>query len=244
MKVLGVIPSRYNSSRFPGKPLIDILGKSMIQRVYERVKEAQLFSRVIVATDDERIFNHVMAFGGEAMMTSDDHQSGSDRCVEVLEKYQDFDVVVNIQGDEPLVDPDQLKTLISAFANPGVEIATLATHKIIPEDIQNPNRVKVVVDKIGHALYFSRSPIPFDLVSNNYPFLKHIGVYAFRSDVLLSIKNLEHSLLTQTESLEQLNWMYHGFKIKVKFTEIESPNIDVPEDLDFVIQKIKANKRS
>lgn len=244
MKVLGVIPSRYNSSRFPGKPLIDILGKSMIQRVYERVKEAQLFNKVIVATDDERIFNHVMAFGGESMMTADTHQSGTDRCVEVLEKYQDFDVVVNIQGDEPLVNPEQLITLVSAFSNPDVEIATLATHRIKTEDIQNPNRVKVVVDKIGHALYFSRSPIPFDLVSNNYPFLKHIGVYAFRSDVLLSIKNLEHSLLTQTESLEQLNWMYHGFKIKVKLTEIESPNVDVPEDLEFVIQKIKANIES
>lgn len=238
MKVLAIIPSRYESSRFPGKPLIDLAGKTMIQRVYEGVANSNLFSEVVVATDDERIAKNVSSFGGNYMMTAEEHRSGTDRCGEVIKKYSDFDVVVNIQGDEPLVDVEQLKILISAFSDESVEIATIASPKIAVEDIQNSNRVKVVVDEKSDALYFSRSPIPFKMSDEAYPFLRHIGLYAYRKNVLAELVGLQQTKLEKTESLEQLRWMYYGYKIRVQITEIETPNIDVPSDVENVLRII------
>ena len=236
MKVLGVIPARYGSSRFPGKPLIDLKGKSMIQRVYEGAKQCTLFEEVVVATDDQRIFDAVLMFGGKAMMTSRSHPSGTDRCAEVAKTYPQMDVVVNIQGDEPLVDFRQLEQLIKAFDDRETQIATLGNKSVSMDDLLNPNRIKIVVNKAAEAIYFSRSPIPNfhhakqDPLSS-YPYLRHIGLYAYRSTILSELTALEPTALEQTESLEQLRWLYHGYAIKVVETTIETPNIDVPEDV-------------
>lgn len=240
MKVLGIIPARYASSRFPGKPLIDLGGKSMIQRVYEGAKKSELITEVIVATDDQRIVDEVLSFGGQVMVTSTEHSSGTDRCAEVAAKYANFDVVINIQGDEPLIDYRQLNQLVSCFEDPETQIATLANPNVSTEDLLNPNRIKVVLDQHNFALYFSRSAVPNSHhfkgdALHFYPYLRHIGVYAFRRDVLLRAAQLEKSLLEQVESLEQLRWMYYGYKIKVAHTAIETPNIDVPEDVAKVL---------
>ena len=240
MRVLGVVPARFGSSRFPGKPLIDLNGKSMIQRVYEGAKKSKLISDLIVATDDVRILQEVERFGGKAEMTLETHPSGTDRCAEVLSRNSDFDLVINIQGDEPLVDARQLDSLIDGFSDSSVQIATLATENISAEDLQNPNRIKVVVDNFNNAIYFSRSAIPnsqnFSWDSFEvYPFLRHIGLYAYRSDILKQITQLEPTELEKIESLEQLRWMYYGYKIKVIKTNIETPNIDVPSDVAKVI---------
>ena len=240
MKVLGVIPARYGSSRFPGKPLIDLKGKSMIQRVYEGAKQCTLFEEVVVATDDQRIFDAVQMFGGKAMMTSQSHPSGTDRCAEVAKTYPQMDVVVNIQGDEPLVDFRQLEQLIKAFDDRETQIATLGNKSVSMDDLLNPNRIKIVVNKAAEAIYFSRSPIPNfhhakqDPLSS-YPYLRHIGLYAYRSTILSELTALEPTALEQTESLEQLRWLYHGYAIKVVETTIETPNIDVPEDVEKVL---------
>lgn len=240
MRVLGIIPARFGSSRFPGKPLIDLKGKSMIQRVYEGAKKSKLISEVIVATDDERIILEVERFGGKAEMTSENHPSGTDRCAEILSRNNNFDLVINIQGDEPLVDARQLDSLIKVFSDSSVQIATLATDNINEEDLQNPNRIKVVLDISNNAIYFSRSSIPnsqnflgnpFDV----FPFLRHIGLYAYRSEVLTQITKLEPTVLEKIESLEQLRWLYHEYKIRVVKTDIETPNIDVPADFDKVL---------
>jgi 3-deoxy-manno-octulosonate cytidylyltransferase (CMP-KDO synthetase) len=240
MRVLGVIPARYGSSRFPGKPLIDLKGKSMIQRVYEGAKKSKLISEVIVATDDQRILFEVEKFGGKAEITSELHPSGTDRCAEVLVRNSDYDLVINIQGDEPLVDAQQLDSLIEVFADSSVQIATLATENISIEDIQDPNRIKVVINNFNNAIYFSRSAIPNSAnFSGNalhvYPFLRHIGLYAYRSNILNHITQLEPTQLEKMESLEQLRWLYHEFKIRVVKTDIETPNIDVPADVDKVL---------
>ena len=240
MRVLGVVPARFGSSRFPGKPLIDLKGKSMIQRVYEGAKKSKLISDLIVATDDVRILQEVERFGGKAEMTLETHPSGTDRCAEVLSRNSDFDLVINIQGDEPLVDARQLDTLIDGFSDSSVQIATLATENISAEDLQNPNRIKVVVDNFNTAIYFSRSAIPNSQNFSGgsfevYPFLRHIGLYAYRSDILRQITKLEPTALEKIESLEQLRWMYYGYKIKVIKTNIETPNIDVPSDVAKVI---------
>ena len=246
MRVLGVIPSRYESSRFPGKPLIDLMGKSMIQRVYEGSRASDLIEEVVVATDDERIFNHVLDFGGKVEMTSDLHRSGTDRCGEIIEKYADFDVVINIQGDEPLVDVNQLEQIISLFADPSVQIATLAKKIDKSEDIFNPNRIKVVLDKNANGIYFSRNPIPF---CQNTPqeewlgqtdYFRHIGIYAYRTACLKELVALKPTTLEQIESLEQLRWMYNGYSIRVGLTEIETPNIDTPEDVKEVLKFLVA----
>lgn len=242
MKKLAIIPSRYESSRFPGKPLIDLLGKSMIQRVYEGVDGADIFDKTIVATDDKRIFDHVLAFGGEAMMTASNHGSGTDRCGEVIEKYRDYDVVVNIQGDEPLVDKKQLEQLISAFDDDEVEIATLGTPKITKGEYNDSNRIKIVLNQDNDALYFSRSTIPFERNEDNYPFLKHIGLYGFKSAILSKLVALAPTSLERTESLEQLRWLFYGYKIRVVETLIETPNIDVPEDVEAVLSILKERK--
>lgn len=243
MKVVGIIPARYASSRFPGKPLIDLKGKSMIQRVYENASKATLLNELIVATDDQRIFDHVQAFGGKVVMTQAHHTSGTDRCGEVAQNI-DADVVINIQGDEPLINPQQLDEIIAAFHDDKVQIATLGYPKISVDDISNPNRIKIVTDHNNDALYFSRSAIPNDYHFKGdsktfYPFLKHIGMYAFRRKTLLEVIALQPSKLEQVESLEQLRWLYYGYKIRVVQTTIETPNIDVPEDVEKVLKLVE-----
>lgn len=240
MKKLAIIPARYASSRFPGKPLIDLDGKSMIQRVFEGVLNSNQFDEVVVATDDERIASHVKTIGGKAIITKASHESGTDRCGEVVESFTDFDIVVNIQGDEPLVDAEQLRVLLKAFEDSAVEIATLGSPKITSLDIQDANRIKVVVDHQSDALYFSRSPIPFERNKENYPFLKHIGLYGFRTKTLSKLVHLAPTHLEKTESLEQLRWMYYGYKIRVIETPIETPNIDTPEDVEIVLKQLRA----
>ncbi len=241
MKVLGIIPSRYESSRFPGKPLIDIKGKSMIQRVYEGCLQSKLLSQVVIATDDERIFNHVKTFNGEVVMTAKTHQNGTERCGEVIQTYKDFDIIVNIQGDEPLIQSKQIDELIQVFQKNEIHIATLIKKINSLEDILNPNRIKVVKNKDNQALYFSRSPIPFSqgLEPNKwvekFDFWKHIGIYAWRTQTLENILKLPSTTLEKQESLEQLRWMFHGYSIHLGETEIETPNIDVPEDLKKVL---------
>lgn len=242
MHILGIIPARYGSSRFPGKPLIDLKGKTMIRRVTEGAMRSTLLTDVVVATDDERILAEVNSFGGKAVLTSDAHPTGTDRCAEVLSRYEHpVDVVINIQGDEPLVDPRQLDTLLAAFMDPEVQIATLASRAITLEDLQNPNRIKVVTDRHDNALYFSRSAIPNFANAKtapleSYPYLRHIGLYAYRAGVLEEISKLQPTVLEQIESLEQLRWLYNGYAIRVVETDIETPNIDTPEDVAKVLE--------
>ncbi|MFZ9027903.1 MAG: 3-deoxy-manno-octulosonate cytidylyltransferase [Crocinitomicaceae bacterium] len=243
MKVLGVIPARYGSSRFPGKPLIDLKGKSMIRRVYEGALQSQLISELIVATDDDRIVQEVRSFNGNVLMTSDQHRSGTDRCGEVASKHLDVDVVINIQGDEPLVDSQQLDSLLKAFEDPDVQIATLGIQDRSEETRKNDNRIKLVKDANGDALYFSRCAIPHtdrasDPVLQQMELLRHIGVYAFRRETLLKLIDLPVTALEQVESLEQLRWMYHGYKVRVVETTIETPNIDAPEDIEEVLNRL------
>jgi 3-deoxy-manno-octulosonate cytidylyltransferase (CMP-KDO synthetase) len=240
LRILGVIPARYASSRFPGKPLIDLKGKTMIQRVYEGVKKSNILTDIVVATDDARIEAEVLRFGGKVMMTSAEHPSGTDRCGEVARKFYDYDVVINIQGDEPLVDYRQIDQLATAFIESTTNIATLGIKQVSIEDILNTNRIKIVVDNTQNALYFSRSPIPnFANFKENplafYPFYRHIGLYGYRTNTLQELVSLTPTLLEQVESLEQLRWLFYGYKIKVVETNIETPNIDVPEDVEKVI---------
>ena len=242
MRILGIIPARYGSSRFPGKPLIDLKGKTMIQRVVEGAAKSSLLTDLIVATDDQRIADTVRNFGGKVMLTDSKHPTGTDRCAEIVRSLSEqYDVVINIQGDEPLVDARQLDQLLQAFTNPVVQIATLASRKIEMEDVMNPNRIKVVTNKDQRALYFSRSPIPNFANAKGepleiYPFLRHIGLYAYRSEVLLQLSELEETKLEQIESLEQLRWLYNGYSIQAVETEIETPNIDTPEDVEKVLK--------
>jgi 3-deoxy-manno-octulosonate cytidylyltransferase (CMP-KDO synthetase) len=245
MKVLGIIPARYGSSRFPGKPLIDLNGKTMIQRVYEGTQKAQLISEVIVATDDQRILDEVTRFGGKVMMTNANHPSGTDRCGEVAAKFPGYDIVVNIQGDEPLVDYRQLDALIAVFEKEEVQIATLGIQESNRLTIENPNRIKVVLNHQQQALYFSRSPIPnfvnaFADPFKAYPYLRHIGLYAYRSAVLQELIQLKPTALEKVESLEQLRWLYYGYPIQVVETTIETPNIDVPADVALVLKHLKS----
>lgn len=242
MKIIGVIPARYDSSRFPGKPLVDLKGKPMIQRVYEGAMKSTRLSDIIVATDDQRIFDAVKSFGGKVMMTSENHLNGTERCGEVA-SLTDAEVIINIQGDEPLVDAQQLDQLCTAFDDITVAIATLGIKNVSNEDMNNPNRIKVVLDKNSDALYFSRSPIPnikngkAEIISS-YGFYRHIGLYGYRVDVLANLIELPTTELEQVEALEQLRWMYHGFKVRVIETDIETPNIDVPEDVQKVIDQL------
>lgn len=242
LSTLGVIPARYASSRFPGKPLVMIDGKSMIMRVYEQTLKTSVLDRVIVSTDDERIFNHVKDCGGEVMMTSESHVSGTSRIGEVVENLSfmgkcPYDVIVNIQGDEPFIDPSQIDLAVLLFNNPEVVIGTLIRKIENTDDLFNPNVVKVVTDIQGKALYFSRSPIPYfrgipqDAWCDHQDYYRHIGLYAYRSAVLKEILNLTASPPEEAESLEQLRWLYHGFSIHTAITDIETIGIDVPEDL-------------
>lgn len=239
MKFIAIIPARYASTRFPAKPLAMLDGKIIIQRVYERV--AKVFPRLCVATDDERIKSAVEAFGGVAVMTSTAHRSGTDRCYEAFCKMgADADVVVNVQGDEPFIAPSQLQTIMDCFNDPTTQIATLVkpfTHEASIEQIENPNSPKVVVSGDGYALYFSRSVIPYlrGIERTEWPkhhdFLKHIGLYAYKSDVLKQITSMPQGDLEQCESLEQLRWLQAGLRIKVGTTDVETIGIDTPEDL-------------
>jgi len=243
MKIIGIIPARYASSRFPGKPLIDLKGKTMIQRVYEGAVKSHYLEKVIVATDDQRIFDAVEAFGGNVVMTSADHTTGTDRCGEGAQKYKDADVVINIQGDEPLVDYRQLDQLCEAFKDETVQIATLGINDVSDEDKINPNRIKIVLNDQGNALYFSRSAIPNTAnakpeIVEGFEFYRHIGLYAYRTKTLSEIIQLKPTQLEKIESLEQLRWLYYGYKIKVVSTTIETPNIDVPADLEKVLNAL------
>lgn len=210
-----------------------IQGKTMIQRVYEQTMQVTAFNRVIVATDDMRILEHVESFGGNVLMTSDKHASGTDRCGEVVQTLaEEYDIAVNIQGDEPFIQPVQLESLIELFKQDETQIATLAIEIKNPADINNPNAVKVVFDKNNKALYFSRSAIPFNRAdSTDTKYYRHIGVYAYRTEILEHIIRLPLSSLELTESLEQLRWLQNGFSIHVAETEIETIGIDTPEDL-------------
>ena len=235
--ILGIIPARYASTRFPGKPLVDIGGKSMIQRVYEQVKKSKLITDVIVATDNQQIFDHVTQFGGRGRMTKENHVSGTDRCYEALtlQKAQ-FDYVVNIQGDEPFIQPEHID-LLAGLLDGKTQIATLVKKIEDPEQLFNPNVVKAVVALNGEALYFSRSTVPHIRNTpekdwlNKHTFYKHIGMYAYRTDVLKKLTNLPVSQLEKAESLEQLRWLENGFRIKVAETKTETIGIDTPEDL-------------
>lgn len=238
MKVVAIIPARFASTRFPGKPLADIGGKSMIRRVIDRASAVHAFAEVIVATDDERIATHVKEYGAKAVMTSAEHPSGTDRCLEAMEILApDADVVVNVQGDEPFVEATQLEALIGLMQAPDVEIATLRIKITDPITLHDPNKVKVVVNQNGRALYFSRHAIPYqksvpeEYWLNNFNYFKHIGLYAYRSDVLRKICSLKPSPLELAESLEQLRWLENGYAIHVAETDLETPAIDTPGDL-------------
>ena len=236
MKFIGLIPARYASTRFPGKPLALLAGKPVIQHVYEQA--AKVLDAVYVATDDERIYNKVLEFGGKAVMTSTEHHSGTDRIEEALEKIGgDFDVVVNIQGDEPFIAQSQIETLCHCFEDEDTQIATLGKPFECIKAVENPNSPKIVVDNRGYAMYFSRSIIPFvrsverQEWLKKYPFLKHLGIYAYRTEVLKAITRLPQSSLELAESLEQLRWLENGYRIKVGITNVETVGIDTPEDL-------------
>ncbi len=242
--VLGIIPARYASTRFPGKPLVDIAGKSMIQRVYEQVKACNIIDKVVVATDDERIRDHVEAFGGTVEMTAEDHTSGTDRCAEVAWRYAEASMVVNIQGDEPFIHPEQIGSLVQLMLDaPQFEIATLAKKISDPELLFNPNIVKVVFTTLRGAMYFSRQAIPFvrgcgqDQWLDNQSFYKHIGLYGFRRKALLEVAALPVGQYEKSESLEQLRWLENGYRIAVGVTPWESNGIDVPEDIARVLSQ-------
>ena len=236
--VLGIIPARYASTRFPGKALVDIAGKTMIQRVYEQSKKSAHLSDVIVATDDERIFDHVAGFGGKVVMTSADHQSGTDRCAEVALLHPQYDVFVNIQGDEPFIDPEQISKLAACFTNASTQIATLVKKVENEQELFNINSPKVIINKLSEAVYFSRSPLPHirgqdpHTWLNHFTYFKHIGIYGYRADVLQEITKLPVSPLEKAESLEQLRWIENGYHIKVAETELETYAVDTPEDLE------------
>lgn len=239
MKIIGIIPARYASTRFPGKPLVDINGKSMIQRVYEQCILAEKLDSVLIATDDQRIFEHVVGFGGKAWMTSHEHQSGTDRCAEIISSGNagEWDAVINIQGDEPYIHPEQINLLCTVMQETKVQLGTLVKKIDSPAELFNHNNVKVVLNNQLDAIYFSRSPIPFN---RNFPedewlkhsvYYKHIGIYGYKTNTLLEISQLAKTNLEITESLEQLRWIENGYQIKAAITNFESIAIDTPEDL-------------
>lgn len=248
-KFLGIIPARYASTRFPGKPLVDINGKPMIQRVYEQVKDTVDY--VCVATDDNRIAEAVRVFGGNVVLTSHQHRSGTDRCYEAYEKIDgDYDIIINIQGDEPFINPMQIEELKACFKEEDVQLATLVKPVDPSSDFEtslfNPNIPKVVLNKKNEAIYFSRSVIPYVRDKHHSEWLKsqtnyytHVGLYAYRATTLQEITRLSPSPLECAESLEQLRWIENGYRIKVGITYSETISIDTPEDLEEALLKIK-----
>ena len=245
MNFLGIIPARYGSSRFPGKPLVDIMGKSMIRRVYERVSE--VFDDLIVATDDDRIADEVRSFNGNCLLTSEKHKSGTDRCAEAALKYElnsgkKFDVIINIQGDEPFIEKEHLNKIISCFDNKEVQIASLIKEINSNDDIFNSDKVKVLINNYNFAIYFSRSAVPFlrDTAKEDWHkkhrYFKHIGIYAYQHSVLQEITKLQRTPLEIAESLEQNRWIENGYKIYTDFTTLESASVDTEEDLKIIIK--------
>lgn len=238
MKIIGIIPARYASTRFPGKPLVDIGGRSMIQRVYEQAKKSKSLTDVVVATDDVRIEEHVKSFGGNVIMTKESHQSGTDRCIEAIQKYTgSADAVINIQGDEPFIHPQQIDLLASCFNSDTVQLATLVKKINNYDELFNVNTPKVILNKVGEAIYFSRQTIPYvrdkkqtDWLAHQ-TFYKHIGIYGYTVKALSEITVLKQSSLELSEGLEQLRWIENGYKIKVEITDLESIAIDIPDDL-------------
>jgi len=236
MKFIAIIPARYASTRFPGKPLAMLGGKTVIQRVYEQA--SAVLEEAYVATDDERIYQAVETFGGKVVMTRADHKSGTDRLEEAATKIgTDADVIINIQGDEPFIQKSQIETLKGLFENPETQIGTLGKPFESMEAVQNPNSPKIVCDSRGFALYFSRSVIPYVRGKENahwlehFPYLKHLGIYAYRRQVLHEVTQLPQSALEKAESLEQLRWLENGYRIRVGITNVETVGIDTPEDL-------------
>jgi len=246
MKILGVIPARYQSVRLPGKPLVNIAGQPMIQRVWARARQAACLTDLVVATDDGRIAEVIRQAGGGAVMTSPDHPSGTDRLLEVARLHPDYDAYINIQGDEPLIDPVQIDQVGGLLQSEGAYVATLVKRLDLATELHNPNTVKVVRDAAGRALYFSRSPIPFlrnqaqlDQWHAEHGYFKHIGMYGYRAEALPLIAEMPRGHLETTESLEQLRWLEHGLPIVVGETEIETQGVDVPADVKRVEQLLQ-----
>ncbi len=254
MKFIGIIPARYASSRFPGKALFVIEGKTMIQRVYEQAQKCNIISELYIATDDVSIENHVKKFGGNVVMTSIDHLCGTDRCNEAFHiingknKYSPEDVIINIQGDEPLINPEQISLTASCFRNNEVKIATLVRKIDSTEDLLNPSVIKVVCDKYKKAIYFSRSPIPYfrgiDQIQwiNKHTYFQHIGIYAYRAHIIDEIHELNQSSLEKAESLEQLRWLENGYPVHVEITHHASHSVDVPGDVNKIIKLLNEPK--
>jgi len=245
MKIIGVIPARFASSRFPGKPLVDIAGKSMIQRVYERVLLANTISSVVVATDDNRIAEHVRAFNGNVIITSANHLSGTDRCAEAATHFPDAEIIINIQGDEPFIQPEQIDLLARCFEQKETEIATLIKKITDNKDLFNVNIPKVTVNKAFKALYFSRTTIPYQRGIpetnwlENHDYFKHIGIYGFRRETLQQLTLFPVSKLEQAEALEQLRWLENGYSIQTAETIHQSHGIDHPDDITEVLKEFK-----
>jgi 3-deoxy-manno-octulosonate cytidylyltransferase (CMP-KDO synthetase) len=243
--IVGIIPARYASTRFPGKPLINILGKTMLQMVYERASKSKRLKKVIVATDDEKIFNHVKNFGGEVVMTAAHHASGTDRCWDALQQLnEDFQYVINIQGDEPFIEPEQIDELASTLDG-NAELATQMIAVDNHEILFDKGEVKIVLNSNNEAIYFSRMVIPFIKEVDekewhlHHTYYRHVGMYAYRKDVLEKVTQLPVSSLEKAESLEQLRWIENGFKIKCVVTKYESHCIDTPEDVEKVLHLYK-----
>ena len=247
MKFVGIIPARYASTRFPGKPLADILGQPMIQRVYERA--SQVLDTVVVATDDQRIYDAVVQFGGRVVMTSENHKTGTDRCYEALTKLPEtYDVVINIQGDEPFIAIEQIEALKNCFVSDQIQLATLvkpfdANTSI--DELENPNTPKVILSQAGEAICFSRSVIPYlrgvekSQWAAAHTYYKHIGIYAYRTDILAQITKMTQTPIEKAESLEQLRWLENGLHIHVAITHSDNHSIDTPEDLQRVVALMK-----
>ena len=241
MNIAAIIPARYQSTRFPGKPLVLIQGKSMIRRVVEQVQKAKGISKVVVATDEQRIYDHVKSFGGDVILTGTHHQNGTSRCFEAMDILQNtgtpIDAVINVQGDEPMIRPEQIEMLANLIRQPHAEVATLIKEISSVEELFNPNVVKVVTSVKNKAIYFSRQAIPFvrgvekDQWLQQHSYYKHIGIYGYTSNTLKRIMGIKPGMLEQAENLEQLRWLENGLSIFTQTTEFESIGIDTPEDL-------------
>lgn len=243
--LLGIIPARYAASRFPGKPLADIAGKTMIQRVWEQSVQSKSLNKVVVATDDTRIFDHVVSFGGEAIMTGTNHPSGTDRCMEALEKLGNgYDYVINIQGDEPFIHPEQIDEL-AAVLDGQVQLATLVADVDSEALLFSEGEAKVVLNHKNEALYFSRSVIPAlkgkpaEQWFGSFPYVRHVGMYAYRADTLAAITKLPLGKLEQAEGLEQLRWLEAGYPVQCVFTKFESHCVDAPEDIERILKLMR-----
>ena len=242
MKFLGVIPSRYASTRLEGKPLKDICGHTMIEWVYKRTKMSNL-DEVVVATDDERIFKEVEKFGGKAILTRKDHENGTSRIAEVCEKITDYDVIVNVQGDEPLIEPDMINSIIDSFKeDDSIAMSTLKYKIDTMEEIENSNYVKVITDKKGYALYFSRSVIPYPRKMDLKNYYKHVGIYGYKRDFVIEYAKMEPTPLEKSESLEQLRALENGYKIKVMETPYKIIGVDTQEELEKVREYVIKHK--